>query len=392
MRTLILGTLIALTGSLLGPVAHAQTADHRGGDQTAAAERATVPKLRVRRLVTGLDHPWDVRPIGHGRLLYTQRDRATVSLWTGTASRTIEDFPRGSVWVSGETGLMGLEVDPGFADNHRFYTCQGGTRAGGGHDVRIMRWTLDGDLRRVTASKLLLGRLPATSGRHGGCRLLAAAPGRLYVGTGDAATGTNPESTKSLGGKTLCLDPRDGSPCGSNPFVGASNRNKRYVHTYGHRNVQGLDQRRDGTLWSIEQGTYRDDEVNRLHKGGDYGYNPVPGYNEEVPMTDKSLPGKQWAAVWRSGNPTIATSGGGFVYGKGWGRYNGSLAVAALKGERVVFLRLSKAGRLLGVRAPAALRKFGRIRTVVDGPGSVAYVTTDNGNGHDVILAVHARL
>ena len=70
---------------------------------------------------------------------------------------------------------------------------------------------------------------------------------------------------------------------------------------------------------------------------------------------------------------------------------NGSLAVAALKAERVLFLQLSASGRLQRVRVPEALRQHGRIRTVVDGPGSVAYVTTDNGNGNDAILVVRPR-
>ncbi|HYF73812.1 MAG TPA: PQQ-dependent sugar dehydrogenase [Nocardioides sp.] len=390
MRTVTLGTtlatLAALAATLLTPAAHAQSP----AVDRAVAERAQVPTLKVTRLVTGLDKPWDVRPIGEGRLIYTQRDRATVSIWDDGRSRLVRGFPSGSVWVSGETGLMGLEVDPSFSSNHRFYTCQGGRTSGGGHDVRVMSWTLRDDLVSVAASKKLLGGLPATSGRHGGCRLLAVGP-RLYVGTGDAAVGSNPRNKKSLGGKTLCLLAATGRPCGDNPFIGASNRKQRYVHTFGHRNVQGLDQRNDGTLWSIEQGSYRDDEVNRLRKGGDYGWNPVPGYNESVPMTDQSLPGRQYGAVWRSGDPTLATSGGGFVYGKGWGAYNGSLAVAALKAERVLFLKLSDTGKLKGVRVPAALRKFGRLRTVVDGPGSVVYVTTDNGGGNDAILAVRPR-
>ena len=50
--------------------------------------------------------------------------------------------------------------------------------------------------------------------------------------------------------------------------------------TFGHRNVQGLAQRADGTLWSVEHGTDRDDEVNQLAGGDNYGWNPVPGYNE----------------------------------------------------------------------------------------------------------------
>ena len=56
-----------------------------------------------------------------------------------------------------------------------------------------------------------------------------------------------------------------------------------------------------------------------------------------------------------------------------------------------MFLKLDPDGGLKKVRTPAALRKYGRIRTIVDGPGSVIYVTTDNGNGGDSILAVHPR-
>jgi glucose/arabinose dehydrogenase len=163
------------------------------------------------------------------------------------------------------------------------------------------------------------------------------------------------------------------------------------VHTYGHRNVQGIAERADGTLWSIEQGTFRDDEVNRLVNGGDYGYNPVPGYNESVPMTDQSLPGRQVRARWRSGNPTLATSGGSFVHGAKWGALNGALAVACLKASRVLFLTFDQHGRLERVRAPRALRQHGRIRTVSSSRNGDLLVTTDNGAGNDVILRVSPR-
>ena len=83
------------------------------------------------------------------------------------------------------------------------------------------------------------------------------------VGTGDAAHGRNPRNLKSLGGKTLRLDRFTGRPFAGNPWANSPNRRKRYVFTYGHRNVQGLAQREDGSLWSVEHGSYRDDEVNR---------------------------------------------------------------------------------------------------------------------------------
>ena len=158
--------------------------------------------------------------------------------------------------------------------------------------------------------------------------------------------------------------------------------------TYGHRNVQGLAQRRDGTVWSIEHGSFRDDEVNLLQDGGDYGWHPVPGYNEEVPMTDQALPGPQIDAAWSSGTPTIATSGGAWVRGKRWGRLDGTLAVAALAGEKVVFMQFDRAGELRWTRTPEALARFGRVRSITSATNGDLLVTTANGGGSDAVLRV----
>ncbi len=244
----------------------------------------------------------------------------------------------------------------------------------------------------MTKPQALLTLLPTTSGRHGGCRLLVdRESGALLVGTGDAAVGTNPRDLTSLGGKTLRLDRRTGKPWPGNPFIDAGNLQQRYVVTYGHRNVQGLAQRRDGSVWSVEHGSYRDDEVNLLEDGGDYGWNPVPGYNEAVPMTDQSLPGPQIDAKWSSGNPTIATSGAAWVRGKQWGRYNGTLAVAALAGNRVVFMKFDKAGALKWTRTPPALRSYGRLRSVTSAANGDLLITTGNGGGSDAVLRVRPK-
>ena len=360
-------------------------------EPTSSASRSrALPTLRVRRLVTGLDNPWDVKRLPGGTLLVSERDRARLSAYSEGARRTVQ-FPEGRIWVSGETGLMSLEVDPDFADNHRFYTCSGWNKPGGGHDVRVVAWELDDDETQATRVETLLAGFPTSSGRHGGCRLLIARNGALVVGTGDAAVGTNPRDLTSLGGKTLRLDPATGDPWPGNPFARADNVRKRYVYTYGHRNVQGLAQRKDGTLWSVEHGSFRDDEVNRLRSGGDYGWNPVPGYDESVPMTDQSLPGRQIAARWRSGEPTLATSGAAWVHGKKWGRLNGTLAVAALKASRVVFMKFDGRGRLQWTRSPEKLRQLGRLRSVTLTPGRALLLTTDNDGGSDAILRVSPR-
>jgi len=352
--------------------------------RTDGARRAA-PELRVTTVANNLDIPWDVRSVGEGRLLFTQRDRASLTLIEADGDTRRVGFPSRRVWVNGETGLMGLAVDPDFAENRRIYTCQG-WKLPDGKDIRVIAWKLDPGLASVGRPDPLVTGLPSVTGRHGGCRLLITRNGALLVGTGDAAVGTNPQNLNSLGGKTLRLDPATGRPWPTNPWADTTGK-KRYVYTYGHRNVQGLAQRRDGTLWSVEHGSYRDDEVNRLGRGRNFGWNPVPGYDESVPMTDFSLPGRQWAAKWSSGTPTLATSGAAFVRGHGWVRYAGTLAVGCLAKERLMFAKFDDDGELRWTRAPELLRQFGRLRGVTAYKGSLL-VTTSNGGGNDRILRV----
>ncbi len=378
---------------LVGAPACADSATPSPGGSTAesraeAPARKAMPRLAVRTEINGLEIPWDVQVLPDGHQLVTERDRRRLSVWDGERLAAV-DFPTSSVWASGETGLMSIAVDADFADNRRIYVCHG-YRAGGVKDVRVVSWRLDESPWRTTQPRTLVAGLPASSGRHGGCRLLLARDGSLLVGTGDAAQGTNPQRLTSLGGKVLRLDPSTGKPWPTNPWRHARNKQKRYVFTYGHRNVQGLAQRADGSLWSIEHGSYRDDEVNRLRKAGNYGWNPVPGYNESVPMTDHTLPGKQRNARWRSGPTTIATSGAAWVEGSRWGRLDGTLAVAALAGNRVVFLKFDKRGKLRWSRAPKALRTHGRLRSVTRDSNGDLLVTTSNGSD-DRVLRVSPR-
>lgn len=378
--------LLALVLSALGtPLANAPA----GHTPAAQAAKVTAPDLRVTKVVTGLDNPWDVKVLPSGSLLITERDRGRLSTFSG-GHRTTVRFPSNQIWVSGETGLMSLAVDPQFADNHRFYTCSGWKKTGGGHDIRVQAWKLNAAETRASHRQVLLSGFPTSSGRHGGCRLLITANGSLLIGTGDAAEGANPQNLDSLGGKTLRIDRMTGKPWPTNKWADADSR-RRFVQTYGHRNVQGLAQRADGTLWSIEHGPDRNDEINLLKNGGNYGWNPVPGYNEDVPMTDHSLPGKQIDARWSSGYPTLATSGGTFLPSSGWGKFNGTLAVAALKANRVMFVKFDSSGHFKWSRSPRKLRQLGRLRSVTLAPDGSLLVTTDNDNNSDWVLRVRPR-
>jgi aldose sugar dehydrogenase len=106
-------------------------------------------------------------------------------------------------------------------------------------------------------------------------------------------------------------------------------------------------------------------------------------------MTDQGLPGAQVNARWRSGFPTLATSGAAWVRGRQWGLYDGTLAVAALKGSRLLFMRFDAAGNLSQVRVPPALRRYGRLRSVTSLADGDLLVTTANGGSRDAVLRVH---
>lgn len=350
----------------------------------ATAADPTDPALAVTEVAGELSIPWDLAFLPDGSMLYTQRDAKAVTLVPADGQpRVVLDSPAG-MWNGGETGLMGIDVAYDFATTHDFFTCHG-YRSGTTKDVRVVRWHLNDDMTTATLAKTLVTGLPSTSGRHAGCALVKGAGQILYIGTGDAATGKIPQDLNSGGGKTLRVDSRTGAGWSTNPFHTSSNTMKRRVWTFGHRNVQGLTKRSDGALWSIEQGSYRDDEVNWLHGKGDYGWNPVPrksgdpSYNESVPMTDTSLKGAQQAAKWKSGGSTIATSAGAFVYGSQWGSLNGAMAVAALKDQSLRFLMFDSSGKLLREKSAAELDgTVGRLRAAVQGPDGSLYVTTSN--------------
>ena len=122
-------------------------------------------------------------------MLFTQRSGVLrARLTDGTVQTVTADFS--DLRASGETGLMGIVVDPGFASNRRFYTCQGHT----GPEIQVIGWSINAGFTAATrVADPLVGSLPvASGGRHGGCRLRFGPQGYLWIATGDAASGTVP--------------------------------------------------------------------------------------------------------------------------------------------------------------------------------------------------------
>ena len=348
--------------------------------QGVSTYEITPPNLVVSTPVSGLSIPWDLAFTPDGTMLFTQRAGVLSSrLADGTVGTVDADFAE--VLSTGENGLMGIVVDPDFASNRRFYTCQ--THVG--PEMQVIAWTIDAAYTIATrVADPLVGDMPTASSRHGGCRLRFGPEGYLWIATGDAATGTVPQDLTSLGGKVLRVDPSTGAGAPTNPFAPSR------VYTYGHRNMQGLALR-PGTsqMWSVEHGPAFDDEINLLVAGRNYGWDPVPGYNQGVPMTDLvKFPGAI-EAQWSSGSTTLATSGGIFLEGAQWGVWEGRLAVATLKDSKLRLFEFTPEGDFVSQVIVSELDgAYGRLRTPMMGPDGALYVTTSNGSGQDRILRI----
>lgn len=382
-----------------------------GTAPTACAEPvAPAPPLQVTTVIDGLAKPWDVVVAPDGAILTGERaGRFVVKRPGGGVGEVTADLS--DLYAEGETGLMGIALASDFETSRTVYTCQGHRGSGNGslgslgslgtgslgtgslgsaadgNDIRVVSWTVDPDWTTLTRTGDVLTGIPTgQGGRHGGCRILAHPDGTLYVGTGDTASPKVPQDRNSLGGKVLHVN-RDGSPAAGNPFPDSP------VFTLGHRNVQGLAlQPGSGRIYGIEQGTRRDDEVNLLAAGNNYGYRPDRApviYDESVPMTDPDRVPGAVAAVWSSGAPTIATPGGTFVSGPDWGEWDGALAVTAQQGQKMLLLKLSDDGTAV-TETESVLTDQGRLRSATRMPDGSLLVTTDNGSGDKVLRVAPA--
>jgi glucose/arabinose dehydrogenase len=212
------------------------------------------------------------------------------------------------------------------------------------------------------------------------------------VGTGDSARAAVSQDRTQLGGKVLRIDLRTGAPAPGNPFTSSPNAAERLVFTYGNRNVQGVAvQPGTGRLFVSEHGPTIDDEINILRAGANYGWDPSRGgtrssYDESVPMTDLQRFPDAVPAVWSSGGDTEAICGATFLTGEQWGGMQGLLAVAALRGAKLLLMRVDGNGAVTAVgQLPQLDGSYGRLRAARSGPDGALYVTTSNGDNDKVL-------
>ncbi len=252
-----------------------------------------------------------------GRVYYTER--ITGNLWEFSEDnfRLVKSFPILKITGHHETGLIGLALDPDFEENEYLYCYYTYIPLDNPSEYknRVVRLKSDG-----TEEETLLENIPAGLIHNGG--ILAFGPDKtLFIGVGVGnQVKERAQEVKALDGKVLRIK-RDGSLPADNPFPGSP------VFSYGHRNIFGLAfHPLTGKLYIAEEGPEKDDEINIVEEGGNYGWPEVTGATKDPRFIDPIM------TYTPTITPTQAVFVGNDFY---FGSYNeGTVHKLSLKGEK----------------------------------------------------------
>ncbi|MDZ7744832.1 MAG: PQQ-dependent sugar dehydrogenase [Candidatus Saccharibacteria bacterium] len=304
-------------------------------------------------IATSLDVPWEVLQLPSGDLLVTERSGNLVRIGQGEQRYKID-----GVAHRGEGGLLGMALHPEFEGNQQIYLYMT-TETAGGLTNRVERYKYNEN--GLSERTSILEGIPGAS-YHDGGRIAFGPDGYLYITTGDAGDTALAQSTSSLAGKILRVD-ENGEIPDDNPFGNA-------VHSYGHRNPQGIAWDDQGRMWSSEHGRSGRlsgmDELNLIERGVNYGWPVIEG--------DETREGMQAPVIHSGSDVTWAPAS--LTY------WDGSLFFGGLRGVTLYEARL---GEGESVDLQAHLRdEYGRIRAVTVIYNDQLYITTSNTDGRGV--------
>jgi len=349
--------------------------DTGGNLSTISSSASTSPPdadgYRATTVVENLSIPWEMRFLPNGKLLVTEREGRVVL--ADVTSGTVTEVGRIDVLAQGEGGLMGLALDPGFPGRPYIYVSY--THAQGGRaQNRVSRFVLNGfdtPNPRLEDETILLDAIPAGS-IHNGSRVAFGPDGYLWVTTGDSGNGDLAQQMSSLAGKVLRMT-KDGTAAPGNPYIDQPHPFS-LIYTLGHRNPQGLAFHPEtGEPYLTEHGPSDNDEVNRMHGEGNYGWPNFRGTVNEPGFIDPIM-------TW---TPTIAPAGSLFYSGNLLGGLKGALAFVTLKESDLRVLMPTDVGDFTAVAEELILfdEEFGRLRAIAQGPDGALYLATSNLDG-----------
>ncbi len=348
--------------------------------QTRVAGVRTSTAYTSNVLSSNLDKPWGIAQLPDGRFLITEKKGTMrIASATGTVGGDITGLP--PVNSSGQGGLLGLCIDPSFAQNRMVYWVYSESLPEG-NVTAVAKGKLSPDEKTIENATVLYRAKPAYKGNlHYGGRILFSKDGHLYISTGersDLETRPLAQDLNSGLGKIIRIT-TDGKPASGNPFTETANADPA-VYTYGHRNVQGIAFHPvTGDLWENEFGPRGGDEVNLIQPGKNYGW-PVITYGIEYGggkignVIQQKSGMEQPVYYW---DPVISPSGMTFYNSDVIPEWKNNLFIACLSGLHICRLviennKVTGEERLLRDESQ-------RFRDITQGNDGALYAVTDAG-------------
>ncbi len=207
-------------------------------------ETQILPPVGGNNFFTGMAWATD----GSQRLFLAGKDGAVRVLKNGSLLPT--PFSVDAVFTNSECGLIGIALDPNFAQTGYVYLFETVSST----EQRIVRYTASGDVG-INKQTIVSG-LPTRGANHDGGAIGFGPDGKLYWGIGDTGnlSGVNADLT-TLASKIGRAE-RNGAVPGDNPFVDGPGPQNDYIWARGFRNPFTLTfQPGTGALWVNGVGT-----------------------------------------------------------------------------------------------------------------------------------------
>jgi glucose/arabinose dehydrogenase len=268
---LSLGLLASGLAAAASPPPSSTAAKTTAATATASAERVPAgfsQRTVMRRLLRGTDMAF----APDGRLFVTLKSGVVRYRLASGSVGTLLDFSR-KVDDVGERGLLGVAVDPRFRTNHHLFLVYT-HRATGTQPAhnRLVRVTVRRGKLARGSERLLFRFNGLNAGNHNGGTVQIGPDGKLYVSHGENARSQQAQSLNNLLGKIVRLN-RDGSIPRDNPFFARASGRNRAIWARGLRNpFKFAFEPRTGRGYVNDVGAQTWEEINRLVKGGNYGW------------------------------------------------------------------------------------------------------------------------
>lgn len=319
-----------------------------GGDEPQPLDysKARPEENRFAKVILAekLDEPMELALLDENRILFIER-KGAVKLYNNETQelKTIANIPVSTKYVNregkesvAEDGLLGLNKDPNFAENHWIYMYYSTPEA----PMNVLaRFEMSGDEILMDSKKVMLEvGTQREECCHTGGSIAWDKDGNLYLSTGDntnphASNGYSPSderpgrgpwdaqkssaNTNDLRGKIIRIKPQaDGSytiPEG-NLFPEGTEKTRPEIYTMGHRNPFriSVDQRTGYLYWGEVgpdaskpdslRGPAGHDEVGQARQAGNYGWPHFVGDNKAYHKYDFAK--EQSLELWDVAAPT----------------------------------------------------------------------------------------